>query len=275
MKALKPEYSCVQIPGDPLNEQAIRARLTPAGEALLAAISLHQSLPSTNQYLQEHASESGVVCLAEAQTAGRGRNGRRWVSPPGQNIYLSVHWLFSEAPPGMQQLGLAAGIAVARALRRSGYPDVGLKWPNDLYLRGKKLGGLLVDSFGQAGQGLRVIVGTGVNVAMQTPDDAIDQPWISLLAVDANATAARNAIIAAILNELLPMLNQFAEHGPDYVRTHWPGLDLAKGKAVTVIDGGDKTTGIGAGIDREGRFLLRTADARLAFHQAEVSLRLA
>ncbi|HID82386.1 MAG TPA: biotin--[acetyl-CoA-carboxylase] ligase [Chromatiales bacterium] len=264
---------CWENPSEPLDEAQIKAHLSPACKRLIPSFDLHYSLPSTNQYLCENASLSGEVCLAEKQTQGKGRNGRRWFSPPGQNIYLSIHWQFAELPQHAGLLSLAVGIAAARALHALGYKDVGLKWPNDLVLRGKKLGGILVDVSSRPGQGMHLVAGIGLNVAMQISEE-IDQPWISLFAVNPTAAKTRNVCVAKILNEVFNMLNQFAENGPTYVQTYWPDFDLAAGQEVMIITDGGEATGLGAGIDHQGRFKLQTKKGLIIFHQAEVSLRL-
>lgn len=261
-------------PSEPLNETLISAHLSSTCKNLVSSFSLHYSLPSTSQYLRENASHSGAVCLAEKQTQGKGRNGRRWISPSGQNIYLSIHWQFSEPPKHVGLLSLAVGIAVARALHELGYQKVGLKWPNDLYLQGKKLGGILVDVISHAGQGMRVIIGVGLNVAMQISEEEIDQPWTSLLAANFEAAKTRNICVAAILNEAFDMLDQFAENGSAYVQKHWPDFDLAVGREVIVITEEGENSGLGAGVDNQGRFKLQTNKELKTFHHAEVSLRL-
>jgi len=261
-------------PSELLNEEKIRQGLTPACESLISSFMLYYSLSSTNQTLREHASKSGVVCLAEKQTQGRGRKGRSWVSPPAQNIYLSIHWKFQQPLQHAGLLSIAAGIAVTRALNELGYNEVGLKWPNDLVLQGQKLGGILVDVISHASHGMRVIIGIGLNVAMKTSEQAIDQPWTSLTANNPDAAKTRNICVAAILNELFEMLDQFTDHGSSYVQKFWSGFDQTAGRVVRVISNEKKFTGLGAGIDDQGRFQLQTDAGLMVFHDADVSLRL-
>jgi len=90
------------------------------------------------------------VCLAESQRQGRGRRGRHWHSPPGRNIYLSLLWRYPEGPEVLAGLSLAVGVVIARVLREAGVDDLALKWPNDLLCRGRKLGGVLLESAAQA-----------------------------------------------------------------------------------------------------------------------------
>jgi len=129
-----------------LDNTQINAELTPAQQAAISVLEIHDTLPSTNTYLVEASQQgalSGFVCFAEHQTAGKGRRGRQWVSPYGSNLYLSILWRFQQG--GMAStagLSLAIGVAVIRALRAQGFSEAGLKWPNDIYCQGKKLGGI-------------------------------------------------------------------------------------------------------------------------------------
>ena len=104
---------------------------------------------------------SGSVCVAEQQTAGRGRRGRPWVSPYAGNIYLSVLWRFAQGATALEGLSLAVGVAVATALERSGVQGVGLKWPNDVLHEGAKLGGILLEMVGDATGACAVVIGVG------------------------------------------------------------------------------------------------------------------
>jgi len=118
-----------------LNDARIIAAMTPASRALMQNLLILPQIDSTNRYLMDlgKQQQSGVVCFAEQQTAGKGRRGRHWVSPFGNNIYLSVLWRYELAGPDrLAGLSLAVAVAVIRALTRLGVENVGIKWPNDL-----------------------------------------------------------------------------------------------------------------------------------------------
>ena len=106
-----------------------------------------------------------MVCFAEHQSAGKGRRGRQWVSPFGSNIYMSILWRFQQDGIACTAgLSLAVGVAVIRALKTYGFNEVGLKWPNDIYCQGKKLGGILIEVSGEADGPCAVIIGLGLNL---------------------------------------------------------------------------------------------------------------
>jgi len=124
-----------------LSEMKIRAGLSDAARARLGGIELFQQIDSTNSELRRRASglPSAYACFAETQSVGRGRNNRAWVSPYARNLYLSLLWRFNAGPDALSGLSLAVGVAVLRALQGMGVDGIGLKWPNDLLLRGAKL----------------------------------------------------------------------------------------------------------------------------------------
>ena len=142
---------------------------------------------STNDWLmQQLASEisPGTVCLAELQTAGRGTRGRKWVSPYGKNLYISLYWHFAGGPLELGGLSLAVAASIARVLADSGIGDVAIKWPNDLYSSGKKLGGILIDMSAEVNGPSQVVIGVGLNV---------DMPEGYRASIDQQVTDLRNA----------------------------------------------------------------------------------
>ncbi|MCB1639256.1 MAG: biotin--[acetyl-CoA-carboxylase] ligase, partial [Thiothrix sp.] len=161
---------------EPLDALAIRRQLSPATAAALNPIHIFQALDSTNRWLLEQG-KGGDVCLAETQTAGRGRYGKSWQSPAG-NIYCSVRWHFEVIPPHFGCLSLVVGVALARALEQAGLQGHGLKWPNDLWHQDRKLGGILIQTAEVLSQ---VVIGFGLNVNIDPQNgDPIDQPWCQL-----------------------------------------------------------------------------------------------
>src|SRR3546814_7105530 len=105
------------------------------------------------------------------QTAGRGRRGRSWISPFGANLYLSIAWSWPAWPPELSALSLAIGVACAKVIENHGIADVRLKWPNDLLVDDRKLGGILIEHRGEAGGACRVVVGIGLNLQMVANQD--------------------------------------------------------------------------------------------------------
>ncbi|MCI0749734.1 MAG: biotin--[acetyl-CoA-carboxylase] ligase, partial [Nevskiales bacterium] len=172
-----------------------------AGLRKRLSIIVKSSLGSTNeQLLRADSVHDPQALLAEHQTEGRGRRGRRWYSPFGTNLYLSLAWSFPQWPATLTTLPLAVGVASVNALRDCGLREVpGLKWPNDLVARGRKLGGILIEHRGEAGGACRVVIGLGLNVTMRRNSTTIGQPWIGLCELDASLSESRNLLAAKIL----------------------------------------------------------------------------
>jgi BirA family biotin operon repressor/biotin-[acetyl-CoA-carboxylase] ligase len=152
-----------------LDQDKILAAMSLGSQTSIRKLDIHQSIESTNALLLDQEARdmvSGHVCLAEQQTAGRGRRGRFWVSPYGCNIYFSLFWKFSMGPAQLGGLSLAAGLSVVRSLESVGVSGVGLKWPNDVYWRNRKLAGLLLEVTGEAEGPSIVVLGIGINTGM-------------------------------------------------------------------------------------------------------------
>lgn len=263
-----------------LDRHTILSTLEPKVRTLVRKLDLFSIVESTNAYLMAAArlhSETGHVCLAEHQTRGRGRRGRDWVSPFGRNLYLSVLWRFEQAPSLLPGLGLAIGVAVAEALNAAGGAQVGLKWPNDLYWRDRKLGGILLEMFGEAGGPSTVVVGIGVNVDMtsQAAPFTIDQPWTDFATAASNPTPCRNTLAAYVLNEVLVALETFARAGLSPFVERWNKLDVLRGRDVDVHLSDGSISGRVNGIDDDGALLVLSDGYIKRFVTGELSVRLA
>lgn len=263
-----------RIPGgiDLLDEGSIRKDLDGRTGDLLGELQIHRQIDSTNAALARAPAPAGGarVCVAEYQSAGRGRRGRHWVSPFGSNVYLSVAWQFRGGADVLQGLPLAVGVALCEALDAAGAGGLSLKWPNDV-LRGRaKLAGILVEMSGDASGPCRVIVGTGINVAMPAvAGRVIGQAWADL----SDLAIGRNSLVASLLNRLLPLLADYENSGFAPWRERWQARDAFAGQGVRIDGGGRVLAGIAAGVDERGALLLRTETGEVAVHAGEVSLR--
>ncbi len=264
------------IPIDFLDTDKIQLALKPATRSRLSVIEVHGSLDSTNQYLYELArqgAENGCVVMAEHQQAGRGRRGRIWVSPFAQNIYLSLLWRFDFALTRLSGLSLMVAITVARALHRVAGIEPQLKWPNDIQFQGRKLSGNLLEVQGESDGPCAAVMGIGVNVNMPAAAaEAIDQPWIDL-STASNSRVSRNALSAAILDELVMGLIAFSESGLKTFMSDWQRWDGIRGKSVRLIFADHEIEGQAEGIDEQGALLLRNRNGLRRYHMGEVSLR--
>lgn len=234
---------------------------------------------STNaQLLAADAAQDPQALFAEFQTAGRGRRGRNWVSPFGANIYVSLAWSFPQWPRQLTTLPLAVGVACARVLRACGLDDVKLKWPNDLYVGTRKLGGILIEHRAEAGGPCRVVIGIGINVAMsRLQAGEVTQPWISLneaLTTRGRPIVSRNVLAAALLGSLQSAIGEFEQYGFDHFAAEWSALDLTLDREVLVLEQNRELQGIARGVDEQGALRVEVFGELRSLHAGEVSLRL-
>ena len=211
------------------------------------------------------------VILAEGQSAGRGRRCRGWVSPPGRGIYLSLGWRFECALTALAPLSLVAGIAVAHALKTLGVNSIGLKWPNDLIVNDRKLGGCLIDIQGTTDGPCHAVFGIGINVDLGADQD-IDQPWTDLhrLGVRVN----RNNLAIELINSLIDHIENFEQHGFEVLMARWQEMDELNGRKVRVLKPvGEPVEGQADGIDEQGRLRLLGNDGPSLISSGEVSIR--
>lgn len=258
-----------------LSECHINTLMTPEALSYLSVLDVLTITESTNSVAMEYAREgkaNGYVCLAEYQKAGRGRRGRQWVSPFGHNIYLSLVWRFEGGALQLEGLSLAVGVIIARVLDSMGLQRLSLKWPNDILLDERKLGGVLLEMSGDPSGLCEVVIGIGLNVRMSESVD-IDQPWSSVTQQLPNVS--RNELVARLLNELLPMLADFPDTGFATYLDEWEAYDIHRGKNVRVIAGTSSQEGIAQGVFNNGALRLCVDGEEKAIYGGEVSLRLA
>jgi len=246
-----------------LSPAHIRAELTAARQALLRQLTVLGTVDSTSLALQRFPLEEqhGHAVIAQQQSAGRGRRGRSWHSPAGQNIYLSLGWSFQRAAGTLTQLPLAAAVMVARALVRAGLRSPGIKWPNDIQVDGSKLGGILVELRSTGPEAALAVIGVGVNVCM--PEDegsrtAIGQRWTDVCA-HLGQTAdegLRNRLCGMLIDELLGGLTHFSAAGFGSFASDWNRWDALRGRQVAVSGAHETVAGTAIGISDNGGLLV-------------------
>ncbi|WP_100159653.1 bifunctional biotin--[acetyl-CoA-carboxylase] ligase/biotin operon repressor BirA [Proteus columbae] len=231
-------------------------------------------IDSTNQYLIQRISElkSGDVCIAEYQSAGRGRRGRQWISPFGRNLYLSMYWKLDQGPAAAIGLSLVVGVIMAEVLQKLGADGVKVKWPNDLYLNDKKLSGILVELTGKTGDVAHIVTGIGINIAMsKNQNEAINQQWINLEQVGIKID--RNELACEITNALRDAFIQFEKQGLSVFIERWKRLDNFMDRRVKLIIGEKEIFGIAKGINDQGALLLEQDGKIIPYIGGEISLR--
>ncbi len=260
-------------PIERLDRDALQTAL---GKAL--RVDVQAVLDSTSSRIVEMPAQSDPqALLAEFQTAGRGRRGRQWLTPFGSQLAVSLAWSFDAMPRQLTTLPLAVGVACARVIRGCGIADVGLKWPNDILVDGRKLGGILLEHRGESGSACRVIVGIGINVSLQIEQaTAVDQPWASLnplLQARGLPAVSRNELAARLLRELVDLLSTFELGGFAPLLSEWNALDLSRGRVVRVTQNDQEFDAIARGVDADGALLVEVNGQRQALHSGEVRLR--
>ncbi len=259
-----------------LDSGKIEQWLVPHLRPRLPVVETMWGCDSTNSELMRRlhdGAEIGSVLLAEHQTAGRGRRGKGWVSPFGSSLYLSLLWRFPGGPMTLSGLSIVVGIAVAETVREYGLVDVQLKWPNDIYLQGRKLGGVLIDLEGEAEGPTSVVIGIGLNVEIsQQSGQTIDQPWISL-AEQMSLSPSRNQLAAALLNRLVPLLDRFQQGGMVPFIGEWDNLDRIRNHPVTLQLGEKTVHGVARGVDHMGALQVETNGVIQRYFSGDVSVR--
>ena len=261
-----------------LDADGIRAALGDVTSTQLESLEIFDEIDSTNSYLmQQPGPRSGFFRTAATlnQTAGRGRYGKSWHSPPGTGLCVSIAYAFARKPENLSALTLAIGLGAIRALRVCDVPDVMLKWPNDLVLGDGKLGGILTEAHSQGQEVVSIVTGVGLNIDVGSAfnDEMSDHalfdhepgPDRVLAAVDLKSRCAelpsRERLTAQLMNEIYAAFAEYEACGFAPFYRHWPAHDWLRGQQVTVETQRQKFSGVAAGIDEEGALLIETGDA--------------
>ncbi len=257
-----------------LKKDVISKRL--AETAPSCEIEVHSLIDSTNSYLMRRLPNQvsqGQVCLAEYQSAGRGRRGRQWISPFGSQIYLSMYWYLEQGLSAAMGLSLVTALAVSDAIYSVTNVQVQLKWPNDVYLGGVKLAGILIDLEGQALEPSHSVIGIGLNLAMpQQAAKQIDQKWTDLQS-HCESKIDRNALSAQLIHYLLKRLKQHQSNGLSAMLDEWHARDFYLNKRVKLLTGEKATKGICRGVNNQGALMLEVDGQVKPIYGGEVSLR--
>jgi BirA family biotin operon repressor/biotin-[acetyl-CoA-carboxylase] ligase len=208
--------------------------------------------------LAEDGAGHGEVVVADAQTAGRGRRGRTWVSPPGRNLYFSAI-LRPELPPHRApELTLVASVAMCEAVRQSGVEAAGIKWPNDILVGGRKLAGILTEMAAEPDRVQWVVIGVGVNVNL-SPEDLPEElrGEATSLRIEKGSEVPRALFAAACFARLEEWVERHAEEGFAPVRDAWRRLSVTLGREVLVRTGDRELRGVAEDIDDSGSLVIR------------------
>jgi BirA family biotin operon repressor/biotin-[acetyl-CoA-carboxylase] ligase len=236
-------------------------------------------IDSTNREARDRAREgagAGTVVLADFQSRGRGRLGRAWESPSGANVYLSVILRPPIPPPAAPQITLLAGVSTARALSNVSGLECRIKWPNDIFLRGKKMAGILAEMEGEGSETRFIILGIGVNVNWKKEEFPPElRDTATSLQAEKGEEFSRAAVTAGLLRELEAEYISFLREGfSSRLRNEWNRLSWVNGKPVTLRSPEGTISGRALGLDTDGALLLLDGEGNpRRFIAGEVSLR--
>jgi BirA family biotin operon repressor/biotin-[acetyl-CoA-carboxylase] ligase len=239
------------------------------------ALHCHEEVTSTRDLAKELAEEGaahGEVVIADRQTAGRGRRGRTWASPPGKNLYLSAVLRPDLPPQRAPELTLVASLAVCDACRQAGV-DAGIKWPNDVLAGDRKLAGILTELAAEPEQVHWAVVGIGVNLNAGPEDLPPDLRAVATsLAIERGQPVPRALFAAALLTLLEQWLDRHAEEGFEPIREAWRERSATLGREVRVEADGAEGDGVAEDLDETGALLVRAAGRRIRVAAGDVRL---
>tara|TARA_R110002072_G_scaffold48681_1_gene133018 strand:+ start:33474 stop:34373 length:900 start_codon:yes stop_codon:yes gene_type:complete len=277
IEAVRGRGYCLVSPIELLSEKKIKSELSPTARQFCNELIVLFKTESTSSFLLNRLSSEnnhGVVVLAEYQSKGRGRRGNQWVSPLASGVCISVAWHFDVAPNALGLLSLYMGVATARTLSALGVTELGLKWPNDIVIKDKKLGGVLLELRGEASGPVDVIIGIGINY---------DLPCFALADIDKEVTdicsltemhLSRNKIAATLLSNIFEVLEELELGVSTDFLDEWRQYDQSVGRRAKLILPDQEIEGILQGVDNQG-LLLMIVDGQLkSFASGEVSLRI-
>ena len=223
---------------------------------------VHQKeIPSTQDMAAELARQGaieGTTVIAEMQTRGRGRKGREWVSVSGGGIYLSLILRPNLAPSQILQIPLVAGVALVKSIEKIDSLQPRIKWPNDILIGKRKVGGILTEMNCEIDEVNFVILGIGINVNI--PGSLLAAETTSLassLSEEYGEHISRARLVQSFLNEFEIIYGQYMKSGFDSIRDDWKHLNNTIGSWIKANDGGKETEGLALDIDNEGFLLVK------------------
>jgi BirA family biotin operon repressor/biotin-[acetyl-CoA-carboxylase] ligase len=263
-----------------LNADAVLASMSAGARGRIRQLNCWLVTDSTNARLlaiEDLPAGRADVCIAELQTAGRGRRGRSWTAPFGSGICLSMSWQFQETPRQISALSLAVGVAVLRALRKVGVQCVRLKWPNDLQAGTGKLGGILIDLRAESSGPAYVVVGVGLNyhLSARTRSEFAKAgiEAADLSEAQSQQEPGRSRCTGAMLESMVDALVEFEQKGLQPFAREWREADALAAAGAKVQFGERTFQGIARGIDEDGALLLEAPGQLLRFNSGEVTVR--
>ena len=235
-----------------------------------AKIHYDRVVDSTNRIAME-GSLTGTSCfIAEFQLGGRGRSGRKWISPYGDNLALSVTMVVDCSVASLSGFSLAIGFGMVEAFRAQKVEGIYLKWPNDVLLSGKKTAGILIEVDPVTAHRTKVVVGVGVNIGSFPPVDVIGQ---QATRIGLASTLSRETIALAAIRAIERSAKRFVLQGLSPIVERWREVDAYQSQEVDLLIGEDRVSGTNVGINHAGHLLIETTSGLEEFSMGDVSLR--
>ena len=274
-EVLDPHYCQLRFPLDLLDTEKIRAGIPQTVNSQISSIKRHHFAESTNSVLLEQPFEKqhARICLAEYQTAGRGRHGRHWLAPFASGLCVSLGWQFKSPISQLQLISLLPAVALIRVLHKAGLAEASVKWPNDIICKGHKLAGVLIEIPTSTSDQQIVVIGVGVNVYNRSiMSEKILQPWTAINQ-HLKKPPSRNELVAMLITELFELLQTVEKDGLAKIRNEWRRYDALINTPVTLLNGKNKETGVSRGIGDDGSLCVEINGELRQFVSGEISLR--
>jgi BirA family biotin operon repressor/biotin-[acetyl-CoA-carboxylase] ligase len=260
-----------------LSEKIIKKELSSIARQCCNELAVLFKTESTSSYLfnrLDSEKSHGNAVFAEYQSNGRGRRGNQWLSPLASGVCVSVAWHFDAAPNALGLLSLYMGVATARTLSALGVDDIGLKWPNDIVINDKKLGGVLLELRGEASGPVDVIVGVGVNYDLPEFASADIDKAVTDMCSLTEKRLSRNKIASTLLSNIFEILQELQSGTSSNLLDEWRQYDQSLGRRAKLILLGKEIEGILKGVDNQGSLLMDVDGQLKSFTSGEVSLRI-
>ena len=195
-----------------------------------------------------------LLIVAEHQQQGKGRLGSSWLSPMGDNIYLSMLLHYPPRAVNFGSISLCISLAVARTIERwVESSTVSIKWPNDIWINDRKVAGILVESSFEANQDIPIIIGVGINLY---PLRGTNAPSHTALYEHTDARHIRNQLIADVANSLWEVIKRYTTHGFNAIKLEWEHYDRLLGQHISLSRGSEQISGVAGGINNNGELIL-------------------